>query len=69
MGKGKKKVVEARTREERKRVRKQMGSLKSLTVQPSTQKRYQSSLQLFFDYLKREGLTLPKKRDELDPIV
>ena len=69
MGKAKTKVKEARTKEGRKLIRKDLGSLKSLTVQPVTRMRYHESLQSFFDYLKREGLVLPRLRDLLDPIV
>ena len=46
-----------------------MGSLKSLTVQPVTKARYQAGLDAFFQYLKHEGLQLPRKRDALDDVV
>ena len=54
---------------ERKKVRKSLGSLKSLTVQPKTRERYQGALQRFFNFLSREGLTLPKARDAMDGLV
>ena len=57
------------TKEERKKVRKSLGTLKSLTVQPKTRERYSGSLDRFFAYLRREGLTLPKVRDSMDSIV
>ena len=69
MGKAQKKIKEARTKEGRKKIRKDLGSLKSLTVQPVTRVRYQDSLQEFFSYLRREGLSLPRKRDLLDAMV
>ena len=56
-------------KEERKRVRKTLGTLKSLTVQPKTRERYAGSLESFFNYLAREGLTLPKQRDTMDGLV
>lgn len=62
-------LMGARSKEERKRVRKNLGTLKSLTVQPQTQQRYKASLQQFFQYLRRENLVLPKQRDGLDSIV
>ena len=67
---GKKGVVIklGRSKEERKKVRKSLGTLKSLTVQPRTKARYTESLQLFFSYLERENLVLPKKRDKLDDL-
>ena len=63
------KVKEARTKEERKHVRKKLGSLKSLTVQPKTKERYQLALNSFFKYLRHEQLQLPTRRDGLDEIV
>ena len=69
MGKKTATIAEARTKEDRKKVRKSMGSLKSLTVQPQTKKRYQQGLEQFFAYLKREELSLPKRRDDLDRVV
>ena len=59
----------ALSKEERKKVRKNLGSLKQLTVQPKTRERYSSGLQSFFQYLKREGLELPTKRDHMDSLV
>ena len=56
------------SKEERKKERKNLGSLKSLTVQPRTKARYSQGLDNFFSYLQREGLTLPTKRDKLDDL-
>ena len=69
MGKKNTKVVEARTKEERKKVRKSLGTLKSLTVQPQTKARYKDALDKFFQFLSREGLALPKRKDDLDDLV
>ena len=69
MGKAAPKVTEARTKEGRKQVRKKLGSLKSLTVQPVTKARYQDSLDKFYAYLRRESLQLPKRREALDALV
>ena len=69
MGKKKAKIVEGRTQKERVEVRKKLGTLKSLTVQPKTKARYKLALDGFFAYLSREGLSLPKKRDHMDPMV
>jgi len=57
------------TKEERKRVRKFMGTLKSLTVQPKMRARYAGPLQRFFEYLQRDGISLPTVRDSMDAIV
>ena len=63
------KVAEGRNKEDRKKVRKTLGTLKSLTVQPRTKTRYQQGLNHFFGYLQQEHLALPKKRDDLDAMV
>ena len=69
MGKKKAQIVEGRTRQERVQVRKKLGTLKNLTVQPRTRIRYQQALDNFHTFLTREGLSLPKKRDHMDGLV
>ena len=68
MGK-KVKVSEAHSKEERKKVRKSLGKLKSLTVQPTTKLRYQQGLQSFYRYLRQNDLTIPTRRDLMDDVV
>ena len=68
-GKKKEKVLEGRSRQERIEVRKRLGSLKSLTVQPSTRKRYDLALKNFYGYLGREKFTPPKQRELMDPLI
>ena len=62
------KTLAGTSKEERKRVRKTLGSLKTLTVQPRTRARYSQGLDLFFKYVREAKLTLPKKRDKLDDL-
>ena len=69
MGKKTIKVVEGRTRQERIAVRKTLGTLKDLTVQPKTKQRYTQALDNFYQFLAREGISLPKKRDHMDSLV
>lgn len=69
MGKAKKAVLEGRTREERIEQRKQLGSLHSLAVQPNTKKRYDNATSKFFDFLRFEGITLPKQKAKLDDLL
>ena len=69
MGKAKVLSKASQTKEERKKVRKSLGTLKSLTVQPKTRERYSGALGKFFDFLAREGIALPKNRDGMDGIV
>ena len=58
--------VEGRSREERVKVRKQLGSLRSLTVQPATKKRYNLAVDKFLQFLRNENLELPRERVKLD---
>ena len=58
--------LEGRDKEERKKIRKEMGSLQSLTVQPATRKRYTAAVDKFLQFLNREGLALPTCRSKLD---
>ena len=61
--------LEGRTKEERINQRKRLGSLQSLTVQPATKKRYDKALDQFFDFLRFEGMELPKQRVQMDELV
>ena len=69
MGKKTSKVVEGRSQQQRKAVRKTLGKLKDLTVQPRTRQRYEASLQQFYSWLEREGLVLPKRVVQMDNLV
>ena len=61
--------LEGRTREERKNLRKQLGSLQSLTVQPATKKRYKAAVDKFLIFLHNENLELPRERHRLDGLT
>ena len=69
MGKKGLKIIQGQTKEGRKQLRKSLGTLKSLTVQPRTKVRYAEGLEEFFTYLEKEGLVLPTKRQEMDAVV
>ena len=69
MGKVGKKHVEGSTREQRKAVRKKLGPLRELTVQTRTKDRYAHARQGFYSYLRQNQLSLPRKREDLDPLV
>ena len=64
-----KRVLEGTTVAERKAQRQELGSLHGLTVQPATRARYQKATEGFLRFLKHEGLTLPRSREALDPLV
>ena len=53
----------------RKLERQKLGTLRSLTVQPKTRDRYGQSMEKFYDYLSRENIPLPKKREGMDALV
>ena len=59
MGKGQKRL-EGRSQKERKQIRKQMGSLKSLTIQPRTRARYDAAKKRFYEFLAQNQLELPR---------
>ena len=61
--------LEGRTKKERIRLRQQMGSLKSLTVQPATKKRYVQAVDQFLLFLKDNALQLPRERAKLDGLL
>lgn len=67
MGK-KVKHVEGRSKEERVKVRKQLASLRNLTVQPGTKNRYDIARNKFYSFLQSSSLSLPTKREALDSL-
>ena len=68
MGKGLK-HLEGRTQKERQQVRKNLGSLRSLTVQPKTRQRYEKARDRFYQFLDSNQLVIPKKRQAMDVLI
>ena len=67
---GKKKIhLEGRTQAARIEQRRQLGSLRELAIQPSTKKRYDKALDKFFEFLRFEGISLPKQRTKMDDLL
>ena len=64
-----KRVLEAATPQARAKQRRTLGTLKALTVQPSTRQRYNKAIDHFLSFLKTNNLQLPHQRSLLDPIV
>ena len=64
-----KRVLEATTPEARAKQRQKLGTLKDLTVQPATRRRYDKATSAFFSFLKSEGQELPSQKSKLDPLV
>ena len=64
-----KRHLEAPTPEARAKMRKSLGTLKQLTVQPTTRVRYDQALSDFFKFLKAIGKSVPQSVVELDLLV
>ena len=64
-----KRIFEGATPQERAQKRQALGTLKQLTVQPSTRHRYEKAVDNFLLFLKNNNLSLPSERDLLDPLV
>ena len=69
MGKAVKAHLEGRSKEQRAKVRQQLGSLKSLTVQPQTRVRYERARQQFYQFLYDNDLSVPKQPHKLDLLL
>ena len=63
------KVVEGKSASDRARQRRALGTLRELTVQPATKRRYGKALDAFFVFLKANNLVLPTSKQHLDPLV
>ena len=64
-----KRHLEAPTPEARAKLRKELGTLKSLTVQPVTRKRYEEARESFYEWLRSERILLPSSAYQLDFVV
>ena len=64
-----KRLLEAATPQARAKQRRTLGTLRELTVQPSTRARYNKAIDHFLSFLKSNGLQLPHQRALLDPLV
>lgn len=68
MGKSQKRL-EGRTKQQRQTIRKQMGTLKNLTLQPRTRIRYDKAKSQFYAYLDFNNIELPKQKSALDGLL
>ena len=69
MAKVKARVLEGRSKGDRKRQRKALGPLKGLTVSSKTQARYKNARDRFYDFPHRNQIEIPTKRDRFDSLV
>jgi len=63
------KRLEGRSKQERQKVRKQMGTLRSLTIQPRTRARYDKAKDKFYSFLRANDLQLPREYSQLDGLL
>ena len=68
-GMPRKRILEATKPEDRARQRQKLGTLRDLTVQPATRKRYDLATNRFLSFLRQEGQELPKDKNKMDPLV
>eukprot|EP00438_Fugacium_kawagutii_P019799 Skav234936 [mRNA] locus=scaffold2677:147840:152458:- [translate_table: standard] len=61
--------LKSRTQAQRAKVRRTLGPLKNLTVQPKTKARYVSARNQFYAFLEEEQLKLPRQREQLDALL
>ena len=64
-----KRILEASEPQDRAAQRRRLGTLRQLTVQPATRKRYDKAIDGFLIFLKNEGQALPRERDRMDPLL
>ena len=65
----KRRLLEANDPEERAKQRRKLGTLRELTVQPATRRRYTLATDAFLTFLRHENLVLPAQRSQVDPLV
>ena len=64
-----KRLLEAERPEDRAKQRQKLGTLRDLTVQPATKRRYSKATDAFLKFLRDENQTLPHSRQKMDPLV
>ena len=64
-----KRVLEATNPEDRAKQRQRLGTLRELTVQPSTRKRYSKATDAFLRFLSSEDQVLPRDKALMDPLL
>ena len=57
-----KRLLEAEKPEDRAQQRRKLGTLKQLTVQPATRRRYNKATEAFMAFLAAEGKVLPRNK-------
>ena len=61
--------LEGRSKQERARARQNLGTLRDLTVQPKTRKRYTDAREKFYAYLRTNDLSTPTQALAFDELL
>ena len=64
-----KRLLEAGSAQDRAAQRRKLGTLRELTVQPATKRRYTIATDKFFAFLRSEGQVLPRAKVQLDELL
>ena len=65
----KRQILEVADQSDRAKMRRELGTLKDLAVQPATKRRYDKAAEGLFTFLKKENLVLPTRKDRFDPFL
>ena len=69
MGKVGKRLLEGQTKQQRQSQRKELGTLRSLTVSSKTSVRYASARTKFYEFLRENSLEIPRRREQYDGLL
>ena len=69
MGKVGKRLLEGQTKQQRQSQRKELGTLRSLTVSSKTSVRYASARTKFYEFLRENSLEIPRRRELFDGLL
>ena len=64
-----KRLLESALPQDRATQRQKLGSLRELTVQPATKRRYALATEAFFSFLRKANLSLPSQKSKLDHLL
>ena len=69
MGKVGKRVLEGQTKQQRQAQRRELGTLRSLTVSNKTSTRYIAARTKFYNFLRENSLEIPSRREHFDSLL
>ena len=69
MGNVGKRVLEGQTKQQRQAQRRELGTLRSLTVYSKTSNRYIAARTKFYNFLRENSLEIPSRREHFDSLL